>query len=165
MDEDSVVLSQSALAIAAALGTMAFGTVIVAGAIEYDVGWGERGPEPGYFPFWLGLLIMTGSLGTLLEAVVTHRTRQAPALTRTQAHRVASFLVPIVAFLLVTNFLGLYIAMILYLFAVMVVQGGYRPSLAATASLGTAVLLFFLFDRWLKVQLAKGPLEAWLGFR
>jgi hypothetical protein len=47
----------------------------------------------------------------------------------------------------------------------MIVQGGYRPPLAATASLGTAVLLFFLFDRWLKVQLAKGPLEAWLGFR
>jgi hypothetical protein len=25
------------------------------------------------------------------------------------------------------------------------------------------VFFFFVFDRWLKVPLMKGPLEAWLG--
>jgi hypothetical protein len=163
MDEDRVILSQSALAIGAALGTLAFGAVIIAGAIEYDIGWGERGPQPGYFPFWLGLLIMAGSLGTLLEAIATRRVRQAPALTRAQARRVAAFLAPIAAFLVVTNLLGLYVAMVLYLFAVMITQGGYRPPAAAAVSLGTAVYFFFVFDRWLKVPLLKGPLEAWLG--
>jgi Tripartite tricarboxylate transporter TctB family len=163
MDEDRILLSQSALAIGTAFGTLAFGAVIVAGAIEYDIGWGERGPQPGYFPFWLGLLIMAGSLGTLLEAIAARSAQQTPALTLDQARRVATFLVPIAAFLVVTNLLGLYVAMILYLSAVMVTQGGYRLPAAAAVSLGTAVFFFFVFDRWLKVPLMKGPLEAWLG--
>ncbi len=146
-----------------ALATLAFGLVIILGAIEYDVGWGERGPEPGYFPFWMGVLVALGSLGTLVQTFLQRSSLSGPALTRAQAARALQFLVPMTGFVLVASFLGLYVATIAYLFVVMVRQGGYRWPIAAAASIGTAVAFYLVFDKWLLVPLMKGPLEAWLG--
>jgi Tripartite tricarboxylate transporter TctB family len=158
------VLSRSTLAIATALGTMAFGAIISYGALEHSIGWGDRGPETGYFPFRMGVVIMLASLVTLVEAIIA-RTKHAgeAAVTADQAGRIARFFLPMLAFLAVTTVAGIYVAMILYLFGVMIWQGGYRFPAATLVSLGTAVAFYLLFERWLKVPLIKGPLEAWLG--
>jgi len=160
---DRPLVSWFGLQMGAALGTLLFGAAIVFGAIEYEVGWGERGPEPGYFPFWMGLLIMAGSLGTLIETIVKRAANTGAALTWAQGRRVVSFVWPILAFLVVTNLLGLYVAMVLYLFTVMVMHGAYRALPALAVSVGTAVTFYILFDKWLMVPLMKGPIEAWLG--
>jgi hypothetical protein len=160
---DRPLLSRFGLQLGTALGTLLFGAVIVFGAIEYDIGWDERGPEPGYFPFWMGLLIIAGSLGTLIDTFLKRDQNTDAALTRGQAWRVFSFVWPILGFLIVTSFLGLYVAMILYLLTVMMLHGGYRLPAALGVSAGTAIAFFFLFDKWLLVPLMKGPIEAWFG--
>ena len=160
---EQTLISLYGLQIAASLGTLAFGAFIVAGAIEYDIGWGERGPDPGYAPFWMGLLVIVGSLGTLVETVIRRPHAAVPALTRAQGVRVTMFVLPMLGFLLVTSYLGLYVAMVAYLLVVMIWQGGYRLPMALLVSTGTALVFFVLFDKWLKVPLMKGPLEAWLG--
>lgn len=157
------LVSWFGLQLATALGTLLFGATIVFGAIEYDIGWDERGPEPGYFPFWMGLLVIAGSIGTLVETVLKRHEKTGVALTWGQAGRVASFVWPILAFLVVTSFFGLYVAMIVYLFTVMVLHGSYRIPASLAVSVGSALVFYFLFDKWLKVPLMKGPLEAWLG--
>ena len=158
------ILSRSTFAIATALATMAFGGVIAYGALEHSIGWGDRGPETGYFPFRMGVIIMLASLVTLVEAIMQRSIEKGEAaLTSEQALRVAKFFVPMLAFLAVTSVAGIYVAMVLYLFAVMVWQGGYRFPVAATVSLGTSLSFYGLFERWLLVPLRKGPLEAWLG--
>ena len=65
---DRPVLSRTALAVATSIATFAFGAAISYGALEHSVGWGERGPETGYFPFRLGILVMLASLATAVEA-------------------------------------------------------------------------------------------------
>jgi hypothetical protein len=157
------LVSWFGLQLGAALGTLLFGAVIVLGAIEYNVGWDERGPEPGYFPFWMGLLVIVGSIGTLIETLLKRSSNTGTALTWAQAQRVASFVWPILGFLLATSVLGLYVAMILYLFTVMVLHGGYRIPSSLAVSVGSALMFYVLFDKWLKVPLMKGPIEAWLG--
>ena len=157
------LVSWFGLQLGTALGTLLFGAAIVFGAIEYDIGWDERGPEPGYFPFWMGLLVIVGSVGTLVETLLKRRDNTGTALTWAQAGRVVSFVWPILGFLLVTSFLGLYVAMIAYLFTVMVLHGGYRIPASLAVSVGSALVFYVLFDKWLKVPLMKGPLEAWLG--
>jgi hypothetical protein len=157
------LVSQFGLQLGAALGTLLFGAVIVFGAIEYDIGWDERGPQPGYFPFWMGLLVIAGSLGTLIQTMLNRRDLTGTALTWAQAGRVAQFVWPILGFLIATSFLGLYVAMILYLFTVMVLHGGYRIPTSLGVSVGSALVFYLLFDKWLKVPLMKGPIEAWLG--
>jgi hypothetical protein len=157
------LVSRFGLQLGTAVGTLLFGATIVFGAIEYDIGWDERGPEPGYFPFWMGLLVIIGSLGTLIETILRRGETTGTALTWGQAGRVISFVWPILGFLVVTSFLGLYVAMVAYLFTVMALHGGYRIPSSLAVSVGSALTFYFLFEKWLKVPLMKGPLEAWLG--
>ena len=162
-ETETALLTRRTLELVAALLVLAFGATIVYGALEFDVGWDDRGPGTGYFPFWVGVVVLIGGLGTLIEGVTRHTYKAAPALTVGQLQRAATFLLPIVGFLLVTSFLGIYVGMTVYLLVVMLWQGGYRLPMALAVSVGTAAFFFVVFEKLLKVGLMKGPLEAWLG--
>jgi Tripartite tricarboxylate transporter TctB family len=160
---DPILISRRGLGIGVALLTLAFGVVIIAGAMEFSVGWTERGPEPGYFPFWIGCVIIAGSIATLTQAWLAKADGATAGISRGQARRALAFLLPLIGFVALSQIMGLYVASIVYLFATMMIQGGYGALAAAVTSLGTAVALYVMFDKWLKVPLAKGPIEAWLG--
>ena len=65
------MVSRFSAEIAAACMTAAFGTVIVVGALEFGIGWGTAGPQPGAFPFYIGLLIVAASIATVLQALAS----------------------------------------------------------------------------------------------
>lgn len=160
------LVTRRAIEVTAALLALAFGASIVLGALEYNVGWSERGPEPGYFPFWMGVVVIVGAVGALLEALLSRRAPDLPAAVNAdQARRIAAFLLPMLGFLIASIVLklGLYVGMVVYLLTVMLWQGRYRLPAAAAVSFGTAIVFFLMFERWLKVPLMKGPFEAWLG--
>ena len=158
-----ILVSRFAMEVATSLFTMALGAVALFGSIEFGIGWGDAGPQPGYFPFYVGLIIIIASTFNLVMGVVHHRDRVEEFLTSEQAHRVVAFFGPMFLFVLISSYLGVYVGMILYLFSVMVFQGGYRPHKAIAVSLITAVANYFLFEVWFKVPLLKGPLEALIG--
>ena len=163
---DRTLVTHRVLEIVAALLALAFGVSIASGALEYNVGWGERGPEPGYFPFWMGVVVVVGAFGALFEALLSRQISSLPAaINADQARRIAVFLLPMLGFLIVAVVfkLGLYVGMVGYLLAVMLWQGAYRLPAALAVSFGTAVVFFIMFEWWLKVPLMQGPVEAWLG--
>jgi hypothetical protein len=65
-------------------------------------------------------------------------------------------------FVVLSVFLGLYVALSLYLMGVMIFQGGYRPLKALAVGVGTAIISYVIFEVWFQVPLLKGPLEALL---
>jgi hypothetical protein len=143
--------------------TALFGLVVVLGATEFGIGWGDAGPEPGYFPFYVGLLIIAGSIGVLVQAFVLYRGRSLPFLDSVQARRIAAFFAPVIAFVVASLFIGLYAATAIYLAAVMRVQGGYRLHTSIAVAICTTLFFYVVFEIWFQVPLLKGPLEAWLG--
>ena len=72
------MISRFQAEIATALMTAGLGLTAVAGALEFGIGWGDAGPEPGAFPFYIGLLVIAASIGTLVQAA----TGQAGAAIR-----------------------------------------------------------------------------------
>ncbi len=162
-DAEPRLLSRRTLELAAALLVAAFGAAIIWGALEFDIGWSDRGPGTGYFPFWVGGIVVTGGLGALVRAIARRDAGLEPALTLVQARRALAFLIPLIGFLLATSVLGLYAGMTLYLIAVMTLQGGYGLPAALGVGAGTALFFFVVFEKLLKVSLMKGPIEAWLG--
>lgn len=157
-------VSRFAAEMATAGVLFAFGVAVVIGALEFQIGWDDAGPQPGYFPFFIGLIICCGSIGAGAQAFLTERRSSEQILDAAQAKRVAAFFLPIVAFVAASVWLGLYVAMTLYLFAVMVAQGGYRWPFATLVSLGSAASFFIVFEKLFLQPLLKGPLEALLGF-
>jgi hypothetical protein len=159
---ERALVSRTAMEVATALATGAAGAAVVWGSIEHDIGWGDSGPAAGYFPFRIGLLIVLASLANLAIAL-RRRQETSVFLTAERAKRVISFALPMLGFVVASVFLGLYVATILYLFAAMVFQGGYRPLFALGLGLAIAVAMRLIFPIWFKVPLLTGPIEAWLG--
>jgi len=162
-DPAAVLLSRFAVEVALSAVTATIGAVVTIGALEFGTGWGDGGPQPGYFPFYIGIIVMLASGGVLVEAFANRERLRATAfLRREQGMRIAAFFGPMVGFVLVASLLGLYVALIVYLTATMVVQGHYRLPRALAVSVGSAVIFYLIFEVWFRVPLLKGPLEALL---
>jgi len=156
---DRPLLSRFVMEAATALILAAVGLAVVFEALAYKVGWDESGPQPGYFPFYVGLVIVGASVGILVQAFVVHRRTGEVFATREQAASVAKFLLPIIGCVVLTLLLGIYVATAVYLTAVMVVQGRYSWAFALLIGLGTSIAFFVLFELLFQQPLLKGPLE------
>src|SRR5579871_345020 len=128
------------------------------------IGWDETGPQPGYFPFYLSVILAAASLYGLIAALLSHKDALETFVTRAQLRRVMAVFVPTFLFCLVTQFLGLYVASFLLIGGFMRLIGkiAWWKSLL-TAFLFTA-LMFVTFDIVFDVIMPKGPLEAAFGY-
>ncbi len=130
-------------------------------------GWGAEGPQSGYFPFWLGVVLLGASLGNLVLAL---RARGAAGkgdglfVTWPQLRLVLSVLLPTTLYVAAIPFAGLYLASAALVAWFMVRLGGFRWWTAAGAGLATALVAFVVFEEWFLVALPKGPIETWLGY-
>jgi hypothetical protein len=126
-------------------------------------GWESTGPQPGYFPFYLSVILAGASLYGLVAAFLSRREASETFVTQAQLRRVLAVLVPTVLFVLATQFLGLYVASFLLISGFMRLVGkiAWWKSLL-TAFIFTAAM-FVTFDVAFDVIMPKGPLEAALG--
>jgi putative tricarboxylic transport membrane protein len=126
--------------------------------------WDSTGPQPGYFPFYLSIILGGASLYGLIAAFVSRRETSGTFVTRAQLRRVMAVFVPTMLFCLVTQFLGLYVASFLLISGFMRFVG----KIALWKSLLTAFVftaaMFVTFDIAFDVIMPKGPLEAALGY-
>lgn len=161
--QDRTIVSRFTMEVATALGAAAIGAVVIYGATEHSIGWGDAGPEPGYVPFWLGLIIMGASLAVLVQTLIQRVGVGETFITREQGLRIAAFSIPVVLFVPVALVLGLYVATAIYLLATTTLQGRFPLIKAVPIAIAAPVVMFVLFERWFQTPLLKGPLEAALG--
>lgn len=162
-DRSSTLVSRFAMEVAFALFTTAFGATVIAGALEFSIGWGEIGPEAGYFPFRIGSLIVLASLVNLVRAV-RGRAAAETLLTGEGGRRLVAFALPVLAFVGIVMFLGVYVASALYLLFTVGLVARHRLSVTLAVSFGAPLLLFVLFEIVFRTPLLKGPLEAVFGW-
>ncbi len=143
-----------------------FGASAMLGATEYGIGWSRSGPQPGTFPFYIGLLILVASIGNAITALMAKgidKVDLIPFVTREQFARAAGFALPMIGFVIVSLVLGLYVGTALYMFGTLVLQNRYRLAPALIISLGLPVFFYLLIEKAFRVNMLKGPLEAALG--
>ena len=126
-------------------------------------GWASDGPQSGYLPFYLCVILGGASLFGLCVVFMRRRDQEKTFVTRAQLRRVLQVFVPTVLFCLATQFLGLYVASFLLISGFMRFVGkiAWWKSLL-TAFVFTAAM-FVTFDIAFDVIMPKGPLEAALG--
>jgi len=138
------------------------GALVLVESIRLGFRWGPDGPQSGFFPFWLAVVVIAHSAAILIRAIRKHSTESFA--TREQLHRVLTVAWPAAAMVALTHFIGLYVAALLYLFFYMRFVGRHSWLTTAGLSLALPVLTFVVFEKWFLVPLPKGPLEAWLGY-
>lgn len=128
------------------------------------IGWDSTGPQAGYFPFYLSVILGGASLYGLVTVLLKRQEHAETFVTRAQLRRVMAVFVPTLLFCLATQFLGMYVASFLLIAGFMRLVGkiAWWKSLL-TAFIFTA-LMFVTFDIAFDVIMPKGPLEAAFGY-
>ena len=138
------------------------GGVVVLDAIRIGIGWGSDGPRSGFFPFWLGVILIAASVTIGLQA--WRRSTGKPFVTREQLDPVLKVLWPATAMVILITPLGLYVASALYMGFYMRWVGRHSWLAVILCAVGVPLLTFVVFEMWFLVPMPKGPLEAWLGY-
>jgi putative tricarboxylic transport membrane protein len=139
------------------------GLLILVDTWRLGAGWAPDGPQAGYFPFRIGLLIALCSVIVFIQAF---RARNDPSLfvEWRKLVPVSQILFPLIAYIAAMQYLGMYVASALFVAALMRWLGKYTLLKSLTVAVIMSVVIFWLFEYQFSVPLPKGPLEQWLGY-
>lgn len=157
--EDRAVVSNRTMEIVVAALFLLFGLVFAWGSYSLGSGWSDDGPQSGYFPFYINLIIVIASAATLLQALRGRTARPADAfVTRGQLRQIMAVLIPAILYVLAVQLFGIYLASALYIAMFMVWVGKYSWIKALSLGIAVSVAVYFMFEVWFKVALHKGSL-------
>jgi putative tricarboxylic transport membrane protein len=141
---------------------LVFGAIVVYDSQRLGSRWGDDGPQPGYFPFYIGLLICVSATAILVMAL-RNRGAGTSFVSREQLKLILVVLIPTVVYVALISTLGLYVASTLYIGFFMWWLGKYSWIKIVPVAVGVSVAFFLTFEIWFRVPLPKGPLETALG--
>jgi putative tricarboxylic transport membrane protein len=161
---DPAATSVRTMEIAVALFIFGFGALVVVDSMRLGAKWAEDGPQAGYFPFYIGLILCIASAVTFVRSILDRAGGAKVFVTRGQLKLVLAVLMPLTVYVVLIPFLGIYVASILFITWFMWHLGRYSWLVIVPVAIGTMFAFFMMFEMWFKVPLPKGPLEAALGF-
>ena len=156
--------SHSAVDAVAAAVIFAVGVVMMVDNYKIGAGWASDGPESGYFPFRIGAILCFASLVVALRSLLSKQRKLEMFVSWARFKLVLLVLLPTAAYVLVIQFLGIYVASTFFIGAFMRAMDKSSWLKTLLVSLGVNGLLFWMFEIQFKVPLPKGPLEAWFGY-
>jgi hypothetical protein len=147
------------------IGVAAFmillGFVTIYGSLQAGIGWGAEGPKSGFFPFWVGTIVVGTSTWNLIRAYLAPNKGQFAEWR--QIGQVGKVVLPMAVYVGAIPFVGIYVSSALLIAGFMRWIGRYGWPLTVLLSIALPVLIYFTFEKWFLVPLPKGPLEDWLG--
>ncbi|CAA0097093.1 Uncharacterised protein [Starkeya nomas] len=156
-------ISRNTMEIATACATALVGGVVCYGASLNGISWNESGPQPGYFPFYIGALIIFGSAATILQTVLRRASTSDVFIDGERLRTIVAFFLPIVVMVAISAWLGLYIGMALYTFYAMRMAAGFRTATSLLTAAIVVAVNFVIFEKIFMVPLLKGPILEYFG--
>jgi hypothetical protein len=143
---------------------LAVGLTVMIGSLKLGASWGADGPEAGYFPFYISLIIMLSSTVTLYQAAIVNKKKKTETFVEKEPFKqVMAVLLPAIVFVLGVQLIGIYVSSAIYIAIFMVWLGKYPIWKAVAVSIGVSAALYLMFEFWFQVPLPHGswinPLE------
>jgi hypothetical protein len=133
------------------------GALVLLDTIRLGPGWGESGPQPGFFPFVMTILLVLGTLGVIyVELYQQSDTRPFFEVSE----EVADLLkvgIPIVIVPFVIRWLGLYVGAGLYIAFFMAWYGKFRWYSALAGGIILPVVLWLVLREGFNISM---PMSA-----
>ena len=157
-------ISVRAMDVITALLFITVGLVVMVGSLKLGASWGADGPEAGYFPFYISLIILLSSAVTLYQAAIVNKKKKTESFVDSEPlKQVMAVLLPAIVFVLGVQLIGIYVASAIYIAIFMVWLGKYPIWKAVAVSVGVSAALYLMFEFWFQVPLPHGswfnPLE------
>jgi putative tricarboxylic transport membrane protein len=162
-EEQQSAASVMAVEIGVAAVVFAFGALVMFDSYRLGASWGEDGPQAGYFPFYIGLMICISSAAIFARALRDPGLAAESFVSREELKKILTVLVPTIVYVGLIAYLGFYVASTGYIAYFMWQLGKYPWIKIVPVAAGVSVAFFLIFEVWFQVPLPKGPLEALLG--
>jgi putative tricarboxylic transport membrane protein len=160
---DRPAFGQKSAEIVVAAVFLLLGGIVVFDSIRLGARWAEDGPQAGYFPFYVGLLVCIAAAVNLGIALFGKKDVGRVFVGIEQLKMVLAVLVPAIIYAALIVWTGIYVASVVFIAFFMRWLGKYAWWKVAAVSIGTMAVFFLIFESWFKVPLPKGPLENLLG--
>jgi hypothetical protein len=147
-------VSTHAVEVVVALLVFALGLTVLIGSWKLGSKWTSDGPGPGYFPFYISLIMCVSGAGVAIQAL--RKRSEGIFADGQQLKQVLIVLVPAAVYVLAVQLIGVYIASAIYIALFMTLLGKYAPVKSTIAAMVIMALFFALFEVWFKVPLFKG---------
>src|SRR5712675_930483 len=143
---------------------LAFAALLAYDNWRTGMGWDATGPQAGYFPFYLSVVLAGACLWGLAKEFLARNAAAETFVTRDQLLRVVQVFIPTLLFCLLTQWLGLYVASFFLIAGFMRIIGRIALWKSMLTALLFAIIMFVTFDIAFDVIMPKGPLEAAFGY-
>jgi hypothetical protein len=153
---------QRQVEIGVAIATALFGVIVMLGSMQVGIGWGVEGPKAGFFPFYVGVVIVISS-GINLARVYKETKPDWVFASWSQLRAVMSVLLPTAVYVGSLPYLGIYFTSVILIGSFMRWLGRYSWITTLAISIGVPVAIYVTFEKWFLVPLPKGPIVVWLG--
>ena len=157
-------VSERAVGAVTAIVFFLVGVVMIVDNYKIGAGWSREGPEAGYFPLRIGVIICVAAAVVLLQGLLRKDKTPKVFVTFGRLRHVLAVLLPTVVFVLAIKFVGIYVASAVFIGAFMRVMDRFSWLKTIVISVGVSAALFWLFELQFTVPLPKGPLEARFGY-
>jgi putative tricarboxylic transport membrane protein len=166
-ESDVSLISTRRMEIITAAVLAALGLLVMWDSNRIGAGWSDQGPQSGFFPFYVGLFLFAAAIGVMIYALFSKAGKSVgdqPFVMKSQMKSVLQVFIPTLGYVILMQFIGLYIALSIYIIAFMIINGGYKLTKALPFGILVPIIIFLMFEKWFLVPLPKGPIEAMLGF-
>jgi len=149
-----------------ALILLGLGILIMADSIRLGCGWAMNGPRPGFHPFIMSLIVVIGCLIVIAQAIARKGVAGSPKafLPKGAIKPVLNVVVPAIGMVILTEYIGLYMAAMVYIGVYMKWIGRYRWRIVILLSLIVPLSTYILFDKLFLVPMPRGILGDMIGF-
>jgi putative tricarboxylic transport membrane protein len=165
-DPSGSVVSNRTMNMAVSLALMAIASVVMISSYRLGAGWAKDvGPDSGYFPFYVALIMFVASGITFAQHLLARSANgEGSFIAHGELLMVLSMLIPMTLFVVLSLYIGIYISTFLFITFFMSWHGRYPLYKTIPIAVCVPIALFFIFEIWFLVPLPKGPFEAWLGY-
>lgn len=148
-----------------ALCFAALGAFVVASGFKLKY-YGVLGPGPGFFPIWLGSILVVACLVLFFRSFFVRAESEPFFASSDAAIRVLAVVLSLAAIWLALHYLGFRLAILSFALFVPRILGRQSPVIAGTVALILSFGVGFAFETWLGVPLPEPAFESLksLGF-
>jgi len=140
------------------LSFVALGIIVVYDSVTLGFQWGANGPESGFFPFYLGVGLIVGSLLVLRKVGAEYKKKMASKrlIPEGALRPILWVVIPATVMVAITELVGLHIAAALYLGFYMRSVGKIGWVTTLLVSIIVPVSLYVTFDKFFLIPLPQG---------
>jgi uncharacterized membrane protein (DUF4010 family) len=142
----------------------ALGALVVYDSYRLGASWASDGPQAGYFPFYIGLMMCICCVVVFAQSCARLKSDRRVFVGSGQFRQVLVILLPSTAYVLGVQLIGIYVPSAFFIGLFMKFAGKYSWLRSVAVGVAVSVVSFVLFEIWFKIPLPKGPIERLLGY-